>query len=105
MTSTMPLSLPTGQYDGRTLSPWLRWTRWVWQGKVFTGDRVVNRIGPWRLVQGTVTADDRQVFIRYPGGLMDVLTPRPWGYRGALRVGPCRIRFELHRNRGLLTNP
>lgn len=92
---TEPLELPTGQYDGRTTSPWLRWTRWVWKGKVFTGDRVVNRIGPWRLVRGTVTSNHYAIIIHYPGGLFDTLTPRPWGYEGTLVLGPFVIRFEL----------
>ena len=88
--------LPSGRYDGRTLSPWLRWTRWIWHGKIFAGATVVNRIGPWRLVRGTVTSDDSQVLIRYPGGLTDALTPSGTGrYDGRLLLGPVTIRFEL----------
>lgn len=94
------LPLPAGTYDGWTVGFWWRWTRWIWQGKVFVGARVVNRIGPWRLVRGDVLAFKDRVEIRYPFGLTDVLTPVKYpadarGYDGVLRVGPITVRFCL----------
>jgi hypothetical protein len=91
------LDLPEGSYEGRTTAPGLFWTRWVWQGKVFTGNTVVNRIGPWQVVRGTVTASETEITIRYPGGLTDVLEPRPWGYKGRLVLGSMSVEFELRK--------
>lgn len=66
--------LPQGTYDG------IAWPklpfRGAWQGKVFTGDGVVNRIGPLLLIPGHVSLQGGEVVIDYPQlGLRDYLKP------------------------------
>jgi len=86
--------LPVGTYDGRT---WPVSVRPVWRGKVFTKragyshlGRVVNRIGPWLLVNGgTLCTLDEVVRIDYPFGLTDYLKPvNDTLWLGYLRLGP-----------------
>src|SRR5687767_14501254 len=59
--------IPEGTFDGTVHGPlWLRLLARVWQGKVFTGDQVTNRILGRQLIRGTVRVDGEIVAIDYP---------------------------------------
>jgi hypothetical protein len=72
----------------------------VWRGKRFFGehgDRVINRIGRWELIEGTVSLVFGRVVIDYGYGITDHLRPiTPTLWLGQLWFGSYRsIWFTL----------
>ena len=88
-----------GRYKGTVLSPWwLKPAGLVWKGKIFKGDKVINLIGPIRMIRGKVEELAEGFYtITYPGGLVDFLTvgkvqEEVWGL---LKVAGVKIKFKL----------
>ncbi len=86
-----------GRYKGRILSPkWLKPAGLVWRGKVFEGDKVINLIGPFRLIRGKVEQISEGYYtITYLGGLVDELLVTTGDVLGQLRVFGIKIVFSL----------
>jgi hypothetical protein len=67
------MKLPEGEFDGEVygyLAPFGR----IWTGKVFTGNKVLNKIAGRLLFEGQVSSPSNYVFIYYPQfNITDVL--------------------------------
>ena len=91
-----------GHFTGEAwLSQWPRLTRrlfgWVWAGKVFHGEQVLNIIFGQRRVLGTVRLERPDIVIDYPQlQLQDRLRPvTPWMYFGHMPLGRGMVYFTL----------
>jgi hypothetical protein len=94
---------PIGELDGYAWVPgWPivhRLTPWIWRGKVFTGDAVVNCLGPGgrlRLFRGQLRVDGREHAIHYGFGLRDTMrVAAPGLWLCQFSVGSHRILYFL----------
>lgn len=89
--------MPEGFYTGIVEGPWwLLAAGYVWRGKRFEGDTVVNKIAGQFFIRGKVAGTPERFTITYPGGLTDVLElTAPDTYRGTMTVGPLVASFTL----------
>lgn len=91
------IELPQGEFDGEVLGK-LSFVGRYWTGKIFTGNKVVNKIFGRQLIEGDVWLEGDQVIIHYPQlELTDRLTALDsTGDRWEGRMGN-HVRFLLTR--------
>lgn len=84
----------TGFYRGKVLNLPLGW---IWQGKKFGDDTVINKILGFYAVTGKLKYTRGKIFyILYPGGLEDTLIEvMPDFYLGELKLWKFTIYFTL----------
>lgn len=73
---------------------------WLWQGKIFDDQVVINKILGFKLIQGDVIYCSECVIIVYPMlGLRDTLIPvTPEFWLGILKLWKFTIYFTLRRD-------